>query len=114
MRYQFRAWCNKQKKMFNSSDQKYIGEVFYWLFEGQDIEIMLSTGLFDRNKVEIYEGDILEFDKKEWGGDDDNISVVTWDKEGGRWETISGLNRECNEWKTVIGNIYENPELVPK
>jgi len=83
------------------------------------IPVMQYTGLKDRNGVEIYEGDIVEH----YG----LIYAVEWDRYG-VW-MLKGLNHRampdgsdqkigdemlCNEWKEieVIGNIYENPELL--
>ena len=73
---------------------------------------MLSTGLRDKNDKEIFDGDIIEFDAKEWGNSNDNKWVVSWDSKHGEWLVGGGVNRECSEWKTVIGNNYEHPELL--
>ena len=64
------------------------------------------TGLKDKNGVEIYEGDIV----KRWG----NIYIVIWDKIGFRmkWTKEDSVNRFPDELCEVIGNIYENPELL--
>ena len=77
-----------------------------------DIAIMQFTGLKDCLGIEIYEGDILEFDQYEWGSNTGNKWAVEWDKEDACWNTGGGTNSECSEWKRVIGNIYENPELI--
>lgn len=73
-----------------------------------DAIVMLWTGLKDREGTDIYDGDILEFDADEWGSPSDNRWPVTWDYHAACWDTGGGTNSECSEWKTVVGNIYED------
>jgi hypothetical protein len=87
------------------------GEVFRngrdfedWNTASQD-PLMQYTGLKDRNGVEIYENDILDWDKKEWG--EPYQEVAKWD-----YELLNIRQNDWSEWCEVIGNIYENPELL--
>lgn len=75
--------------------------------------IMQYTGLKDKNNKEIYEGDILLTDF------DDKVKVVF--DSGCFFIEGNNLDVECCglwEWSgdmsKVIGNIYENPELLEK
>lgn len=76
----------------------------------QNFELMQSTGLKDKNGTEIYEGDIVK-------NIYDEIYVVKWfdaafyleEKYNGGFD-YHELHFEDN--KKVIGNIYENPELL--
>ena len=77
----------------------------------EDVEIMMSTGLKDRNGVEIYEVDInLSF----YQGEPNNTYLVKYNlyasHSGAYIDTISGY--ETSEPTQVIGNIYENPDLL--
>lgn len=103
------------------------GLPFFKMFE--EVELMQSTGLFDKNGVEIFEGDILELVL--YG------ERIVADVKHGEYEFSADGEYECERYgwyinKTtcsyvkntglclnyfknnciVIGNIYGNPELL--
>lgn len=83
----------------------------YWAhFEPyhKDIKLMQYTGLKDKNGKEIYEGDIL----RNYGNDIEDW-VVSYE-EGkfiGIFDNVCEDLYEIHDFE-VIGNIYENPELI--
>lgn len=106
----FQAFNTEDKEMYSDEVAK---NVLYKRAIGADVEkwiIRQYTGLTDKNGVEIYEGDILDFDEKEWGAKFDP-EVITMDKIIGEWD-LCGSFSDLKEWRQVIGNIYENPNLV--
>lgn len=78
----------------------------------QQLTIIEYTGMRDMNDTEIWEGDIVQFNSKS-----KQISDV-WKHTGGEWQVFDSVKSDmlplCVEKRyiTVIGNIYENPELL--
>lgn len=123
----FRAWLPKLCKMIYIGSNR--NDTAVWICEGgfnvvdhftgspvslgtdeDGAELMQFTGLRDENGKEIYEGDILDFDEREWGGR--FKPEVVWMKNIiGDWNYCGSLS-DVKEWRRVIGNIYENPELL--
>ena len=113
----FRAWDKINKDMFNVESinfqerRVYKDVVSYRNFN--DIELMQYTGLKDKNNKEIYEGDILSD-----GNDEKPYKVIfengsfraefEGDFEEYSFDLINIVAQGCE----VVGNIYENPELI--
>jgi len=114
----FRAWDGDYKKMLDvdSIDFKYQTAWLSWhdddVNQGayelpiKDLKLMQYTGFKDKNRKEIFDGDIVKHGV--WN-DIDRVEIVgrgfllvpimDWDEE---------YINECE----IIGNIYENPELM--
>ncbi len=81
----------------------------------------LFTGLLDKNEKEIYEGDILQdlISGVKWTvvfGFNKKYAFTGWyveNKEIGRTPTLNGdYGGDKNPHVEIIGNIYQNPELL--
>lgn len=75
--------------------------------ESENFILMQSTGLADKNGVEIFEGDILK--------DDSESGKVVYDPDRTMWRVYGkDFDDALSDWwmGRVIGNIYENPELM--
>lgn len=79
------------------------------------------TGLFDSEGMRIFEGDIIEFEhegKKYWRTvewfEDGEYSAFDFDRSDDFTEHngLVWLTREGDVNCTVVGNIYDNPELL--
>ena len=75
-------------------------------------EVMQFTGLMDKNRIEVYEGDIVKFLYNSTP-QEEHIGVVEWNERDCAF-TFAKLFLEPTPRMTmeVIGNIYENPELL--
>lgn len=94
-------------------------------FSFDDIELMQYTGLHDKNGQEIYEGDIVLYQDWEMayegGGNDSfiNKGIVEYCEDNCCFNVterqtvdLADVLYKGNEDLEVIGNIYENPELL--
>ena len=131
MRPKFRAWDKHSQKMFandeliiwngnvyaNDSKKLTCNNLKGWSID--DEYLMQSTGLKDKNGQEIFEGDILEVDdcgevlgnaKLIWDNEQAAfmIDAISVDDIAPFYEFVS----DEDYFYRVIGNIYENPELL--
>lgn len=122
----YRAWDKENKKMidvdilnWNNGEVDFIGDGITFILKANDIVLMQSTGLTDKNGKEIFEGDIV----KVTDGDertnfpDGGIGTICGLDEIFMWyidgQVHNGLFDISQEYYIeVIGNIYENPELL--
>jgi hypothetical protein len=75
-----------------------------------DIEVTEFTGLLDKNGKEVYEGDIIG--NRYWCK-----SIVFYEGSFGYWDKVNSIPEFFMLYRyaknqEVIGNIYENPELI--
>ena len=123
--FKFREWETYRRTMAVGIREDYDDSVgFRFLHEeaGQRI-LMQYTGLKDSHGNEIFEGDIIEAVFELFDGELKNImdaGVVVFKDYGFRVQTFEDHYEPLHEWAQlseelkVIGNIYENPELLPE
>lgn len=111
----FRFWDIEFKKMFKDHEMIKKSITFNEFFNNKysPVEIMQYTGLQDVTGKEIYEGDIIK------PSDSKLFFIIAWDdnlcKFGGLHpdkEFGLRLNKLDTDCYTIVGNIYENPELL--
>ena len=122
----FRAWLKKEKEMIDVDEIHWYRGKFEFIGDGitfqrlaNEVELMQSTGLKDKNGKEIFEGDVAcnGFRKTIV-----NYGKQTKEEEFGAIREYVGFNitLACGYPEAVpinyevIGNIYENPELINK
>lgn len=122
----YRAWDSSEKEMFKDTfaiteseqvvvvDQSSIFTSPDYIFV-DNLVIMQSTGLKDKNGKEIFEKDILDYNGRK--------VIVKWHGSyaGFIYEFVDELKNRTAEWQPlflsyykfeIVGNSLENPELL--
>lgn len=119
----FRAYDNGSLSRMYQPDEVMVGNGNVWIIDedssdgewlvNNDVVLMQSTGLKDKTGKEIFEGDILYGHAGE-----DFWETVEFDTEEGQWirndiwDNSKLKLSENNEYMKIVGNIYENPEVI--
>lgn len=111
----FRAWDKYWEVMTAEINFEDIEKGFVGLF-GKDKELMQAIGLKDKNGKEIFESDIVRF----WANPQDYagykghnyIAAVEWDQSFLQFILSDGHGLRDFEFIEVLGNKFENPELL--
>ena len=123
--FKFREWETYRKTMAVGIREDYDDSVgFRFLHEeaGQRI-LMQYTGLKDSHGKDVCEGDILEAVFELFDGELKTVrdaGVVVFKDYGFQVQTFEDHHEPLHEWAQlseelkVIGNIYENHELLPE
>ena len=139
MRPKFRAWLKKEKRIVETDDllcidyenEEIVTQKIYFEsglpverdvnnYDFDEIELMQSTGLFDRNGKEIFEGDIIA------NGPDvmcmkrhntlgfyvEKKGRVEFIADGAVLEEFEEDAKEIADSLEIIGNIYENKDIL--
>ena len=112
----FRAWDVGYKHWINRFSLDSDGSTLLYADIGYRVPkeaiLVQFTGLLDKNGKEIYEGDILKHDL--WGKTEviwDNESACFRGKNNEKKHDITLAHHQLNRSR-IIGNIYENLELL--
>lgn len=130
----FRAWHEEAETMLQPGDD--FGTIHpldccEYFQGGQPVVLLQYTGLKDKNGTEIYEGDIVRWDDMT-NGTKWRVAIVELNpalqfrvvrikcdfvqsaKDGHIFEFGRFIYKDTHNHLEVIGNIYENPDLISK
>ena len=125
----FRAWDKHNQNMFANdeliiwnnnvyaNDSKKLSCNYLKGWSIDEEYLMQSTGLFDENGVEIFEGDVVRQVRTQPTTENETITGVVTMLEGA-WSIVNDNKQLASVlWSEtaeneIIGNIYENPELL--
>ena len=129
----FRYWDNEENRMKTDKHQ-YDEDIVWMLFSEKRFVPMQFTGLFDKNSKEVFQGDILKVQsaKEDYGScsyggflkvvaltcgytlEPFNPTLKEIEDKGEFWDSSSLWHIRESKYIEVIGNVFENPNLLKK
>lgn len=125
----FRAYDSGSLSRMYQPEEVMVGDGNIWIIDedsvagewivNNDIHLMQSTGLLDKNGKEIFEGDVVQFEdfSKVSNFLYINIGIIEWYR--GSFHLTNGNSVSMEDLVdgdlldvTIIGNIFENIELL--
>jgi uncharacterized phage protein (TIGR01671 family) len=131
----FRAWMKKYNQFWDVVQVNFVtNEILAPDGEWYEYnELVQYTGIKDKNGKEIYEGDIIQHGENAYSPFENSISIVEWFDENFMWifkknhikkdandkvvydiELLGNISGGYDDKFEVIGNIFENKELLNK
>ena len=125
MRPKFRAWLKEENKMIEPSDilsisfklcemtPNYLYGFEKEKYDFSDLKLMQTTGLCDKEGTEVFEGDILKSNKYITSVFYERGAYCVKFRRTPNTTVTMDVVSFIEKYKTkIIGNIYENPELL--
>lgn len=121
MTVKFRAWDGGSLSRMYSPEEVMVGDSCIWILDedsesnewivNNDLVLMQSSGMIDKNGKEIFDGDVLgSIDGMLNGVVKYNSKLVMWTNDLLLYNNFEKLWSIADS-REIIGNIYENPEL---
>lgn len=120
MKPKFRVWDKLDKEIYevgeihwSRGEFDFIGDGITFKRDADEVELMQSTDMVDRDGKEIFEGDIVKMSKDVYS-EPTYYEVVR--HRGGAYR-LESKQHGCELWLRhtdceIVGNVYENKELL--